>query len=152
MLESFSEFAEWSASGCHKLFNVGQDDKRSESSDLGILDWCGIFTYIIVIYFLVLWIDVSLPSQVPNDGVFQQFSEESARMFLEKLVQIGPRPSGSVQAESNAVSLIMSKIDAISGVVELRNVNVVDTENRNIGYWTHRIRWFKRVDITELSL
>ncbi|KAI1732478.1 integral membrane protein DUF106 domain-containing protein [Ditylenchus destructor] len=45
--------------------------------------------------------------------------------------------SHSFRAESNAVSLIMSKIDAISRIAELKNVNMVDTENRNNGIFTN---------------
>ncbi|CEF70846.1 Endoplasmic reticulum metallopeptidase 1 [Strongyloides ratti] len=81
-----------------------------------------VFCYITVVYF-----DRLMPPIRKSDDI-NNFSEERARLILNKIVSFGPRPSGSDACEIDAFNLINNKLTDIQKIVNDKNVNSMDID------------------------
>ncbi len=70
----------------------------SVKAQLGYGHWLGIVLFLASLACTAVWLDSRRPLVQPADQ-YQRFSEERARVFLNQLVELGPRPSGSDACE-----------------------------------------------------
>uniref|UniRef100_A0A0N5B3C6 FXNA-like protease n=1 Tax=Strongyloides papillosus TaxID=174720 RepID=A0A0N5B3C6_STREA len=113
-----------------KKFFIDKNDKAKGKIHEKYIDYSvWFFTIIVVVscYSLVVYFDRLMPPIRKSDDV-HNFSEERARLFLDKLVSFGPRPSGSDACEIEAFNLINSKIAEIKDIVNDKNINKISVD------------------------
>ncbi|VDM97864.1 unnamed protein product [Thelazia callipaeda] len=94
---------------------------------LGFRHWFLIFTIIGIIYGFVVYQYSKMPEVKPT-GQFDEFSEERARVLLQSLTNLGPRPSGSENCEVHAFNLITDKLKLAKAEVDARGRNRLEID------------------------
>uniref|UniRef100_A0A0K0EA81 FXNA-like protease n=1 Tax=Strongyloides stercoralis TaxID=6248 RepID=A0A0K0EA81_STRER len=109
--------------------NKKNNEKSSKEKETYIDYSIWLFTIIIIVvcYIIVVYFDRLMPPIRKADD-FNNFSEERARLFLDKIVSFGPRPSGSDACEIDAFNLINNKIIEIQKIANDKNLNKVDID------------------------
>ncbi|VDK82385.1 unnamed protein product [Onchocerca ochengi] len=108
-----------------KDFKFDLIDKKSQY--LGFRHWLLILIVISVIYGFVVYQDNRMPKVKPA-GQFDEFSEERARLLLNSLTSLGPRPSGSENCEVHAFKLINDRLKNAKAEVDAREVNRLEID------------------------
>ncbi|CDW54154.1 Peptidase M28 domain containing protein [Trichuris trichiura] len=104
--------------------------KRSHGNSTPTLTYVGLSYWAVHMFLLLLlflacrFFDERMPAPVSDDIVNRNelvttFSETRARRFLEKLVVLGPRPSGSYECEQLATALILDEVAKIKLICDL---------------------------------
>ncbi|KAI6188299.1 Peptidase-M28 domain-containing protein [Aphelenchoides besseyi] len=97
--------------------------------------WLFIILGVALVYGLVVLQDRRMPPVVPAIEN-RVFSEERARLFLNKLTALGPRSSGSVALELDAFKLVTDEIARINGDFNRTGVNRLELDvQRPTGYF-----------------
>uniref|UniRef100_A0A914I7J6 FXNA-like protease n=1 Tax=Globodera rostochiensis TaxID=31243 RepID=A0A914I7J6_GLORO len=112
------------ATTTHSQEKVRRDGGASE---LGFLHWLLVFCFVGVVYGAMAWQDQRMPPVVYSADR-DRFSEERARVVLNALTELGPRPSGSDNCEIHAFRILTSKIEQLKKVVEQKNVNRLEMD------------------------
>uniref|UniRef100_A0A0N4ZHD9 FXNA-like protease n=1 Tax=Parastrongyloides trichosuri TaxID=131310 RepID=A0A0N4ZHD9_PARTI len=95
---------------------------KDYKNQISYLRW--LFTILIVTfcYAIVVYYDRQMPDVRKGDD-FSNFSEERARIILDELVSLGPRPSGSDACEKEAFKVINNRLSSIGNVIKNKDVN-----------------------------
>ncbi|CAI4229469.1 unnamed protein product [Auanema sp. JU1783] len=85
---------------------------------------CAIITFLWLLFTLVWSASFAeLYPSVRSSNDLKGFSEERARSFLKEITAYGPRPTGSVAAETYAVNLFLEKFDDLQKKFDATNYN-----------------------------
>ncbi|KAL3102316.1 hypothetical protein niasHS_003725 [Heterodera schachtii] len=96
-------------------------------NELGFLHWLLVFCLVGTLYGMMVWQDQRMPSVVSSSEK-GNFSEERARVVLNALTDLGPRPSGSDNCEIHAFRILTSKIEQLRTVIERKGVNRLELD------------------------
>lgn len=94
---------------------------------LGYIDWLIIVLVLGALYGAVVYFDKQTPEVVPSNQ-HGKFSEERARVILNQIASLGPRPSGSENLEVKAFNIIHNKVKELQSTAEGFGVNRIDID------------------------
>ncbi|KAE9547906.1 hypothetical protein FO519_008885 [Halicephalobus sp. NKZ332] len=94
---------------------------------LGYIDWLIIFLVLGTLYGAVVYFDRQAPPVVPGNQ-HGKFSEERARIILNQITALGPRPSGSENLEVKAFNIINDKLNELQKVAGGVGANRVEID------------------------
>ncbi|KAI1720106.1 peptidase family m28 domain-containing protein [Ditylenchus destructor] len=95
--------------------------------ELGFLNWLGVIFFVVVIYGAVVWQDRRMPPVLSADQ-YDNFSEERAKIVLNQITSLGPRPSGSKACEVDAFNIIVNKVTNLKNIFDSKQVNRLELD------------------------
>uniref|UniRef100_A0A915EM45 FXNA-like protease n=1 Tax=Ditylenchus dipsaci TaxID=166011 RepID=A0A915EM45_9BILA len=119
--------------GTNELKNINEHIEEifqqiiPKQPQLGFFHWLLLSLCVSVLYGLVVWQDGRMPAVLPKDNLYT-FSEERARLFLEQITSLGPRPTGSNALEVQAVQFLTGKITSLKQIVDRNGINRLELD------------------------